>query len=284
MNYEDLGRFVRMQRERLTPEAAGLPTGLRRRTPGLRREELAQLCQVSPTWITWIEQGRAVHAAADTLARLARALRLDPARRRYLFQLAGRADPEPGHDAAAYDAAGVMASVGRFSSIAYVLNRRWDVLAWNAPAARLFGSWLSPAEGKEAPNLLAFTFLDPTARDLIPDWDERARRLVAEFRADLGPAADDAEVDNFVHELCERSQEFANRWRKYEVTPREGGVRRFRHPHDGALSFQQVTFQAALRPDLKLVLLLPDEVLAREALESAAHGCGIRDDARHGGA
>ncbi|MGN4224056.1 helix-turn-helix domain-containing protein, partial [Burkholderia gladioli] len=150
-----LGDFIRAHRERLTPEALGLPPGPRRRTPGLRREEVAQLCGVSPTWYTWIEQGRQVSASADALARIAVALRLSRAERAYLFELAAQRDPAEPELATADVPDTLVAAVDLVAAPAYVLDRQWNALAWNAPAAALFAGWL---DGDHDRNLLRFTF------------------------------------------------------------------------------------------------------------------------------
>jgi transcriptional regulator with XRE-family HTH domain len=251
---ERLGAFLRLHRQRLSPQAAGLPAGGRRRTPGLRREELAHLCEVSPTWITWLEQGRGVAASAGVLARLAQALQLSPAERAYLFDLAERRDPQepeplprPAHAA--------LRGVEAMRCPAYVLDRRWDVAAANPQAVELFLGW--GAGAGETPNLLRFLFLSPAARALIHDWETRAWRLVAEFRADCGRQADSPVIRPLIAELSAASADFARLWRTHDVLGREGGERRFQHPALGPLSFEQLTLRPDQRSDLKLVLLLP---------------------------
>ncbi|SMF15995.1 helix-turn-helix transcriptional regulator [Pseudogulbenkiania subflava] len=251
----NLGQFIRKHRERLQPEETGLRTTGRRRTPGLRREELAQLCAVSPTWITWLEQGRPVSASTEVLARLAEVLQLTAAERHYLFTLAGKLDlATEQSDASAADA--IVASVAHITSPAYVLDRQWNARAWNPAAQQLFHGWLDTEEAGPR-NLLRFTFLTPQARELIDNWSYRAKRLVAEFRADCGRSVDDAEMQPLITELCQNSTEFAAFWQDYEVTGREGGIRVFQHPQRGQLVYEQVTFYPATRRDLKLVMLLP---------------------------
>ncbi len=254
MKNVDLGKFIRTHRERVRPEEAGLRVTARRRTPGLRREELAQLCDVSPTWITWLEQGRPVVASLETLAALADALKLTGAERAYLFTLAGKLDPATPANNAVADT--ILGSLAHIAAPAYVLDRQWDALAWNDAAQNLFAGWLDE-ESANAPNLLDYTFLSPRARKLIVDWEHRAKRLVAEFRADCGRHPDDTAVQPLITELCRRSKEFAAYWQDYDVTTREGGIRQFRHPQRGLLSYEQTTFYAAARGDLKLVMLLP---------------------------
>ncbi len=146
---QHLGEFIRLHRQRLQPQAAGLAASARRRTPGLRREELAQLCAVSTTWITWLEQGRDVAASAAVLARLAQALQLSPAERAYVFDLAGRRDPaEP--QPASLAAPAVLRSVQALQCPAYVLDRRWDVVAANALARDLFLDWGGAGAARKA--------------------------------------------------------------------------------------------------------------------------------------
>lgn len=278
-----LGDFIRSHRERLTPADVGLPRGTRRRTPGLRREEVAQLCDVSATWYTWIEQGRPVSASADALARIAVALRLSRAERAYLFELAAQRDPaEP--DASAADVpAALLASVGLIAAPAYVLNPQWNALAWNAAAAELFIGWLDAAKptataGVLVPrdaqghgtNLLRYTFTSPAARTLIVDWETRARRLVAEFRADSIRHLNDAPTRALLDALIAQCDPFARFWASQDVFEREGGRREFDHPARGRLAYDQITFVPAQRDDMKLVVLITQHEPHGEAPTAAA--------------
>src|SRR5690606_9910651 len=136
-----LGEYLRARREQLRPEDFGLPPGQRRRTPGLRREEVAQLCGISVTWLTWIEQGRTTAISVPTLAAIARGLRFSHAERHYLFQLAMRADPAPPRRAAAHPEA-LQPLVDAIRTPAYLLDRHWDAVAWNRAAAALLAPWL----------------------------------------------------------------------------------------------------------------------------------------------
>lgn len=248
-----LGDFVRAQREKLTPEALGLPASGRRRTPGLRREEAAQLCGLSVTWYTWLEQGREVSVSPSALARLAAALRLGQAERAYLFDLAERRDPDAGDEWAEAVPSPALACLKTIESPAYLLDRIWNALAWNDRAERLFVGWLDRPGPR---NLLRFIFLEPAARALIDDYDDRARRVVAEFRANVGAHLEDAPVRALTEELLGASPRFAKLWGEHGVLSREGGTRTFNHPRDGFVSYEQVTFNLASRPDLKLTILL----------------------------
>lgn len=249
-----LGDFVRAHREALDPAAAGVAGG-RRRTPGLRREEVAQRAGLSTTWYSWIEQGREVSASPGALARLAAALQLGRAERAYLFELAGKRDPEPGGDAAEPLPPAVAACVAVIAAPAYVLDGLWTARAWNRPATALFRGWLDEDGDR---NLLRYVFLHPAARALIADWPARARRVAAEFRAASGSRLDDPALRDLVAGLRRDSAEFALFWDQQGVLEREGGLRTFHHP-DGALRFAQVTFDVAGHPSFKLTMLVAPE-------------------------
>ncbi len=248
-----LGDFLRRVRGRVQPEQVGLPPGARRRTPGLRREEVAQLCDISVTWLTWIEQGRDVSVSAGVWARLALTLRLSRAERHYLFELAECADPDHGGDLVTPLPPRLADCVHAITAPAYILDRCWNVLAQNKPLLHLFDGW--PARD-ETPNLLRYVFLDPAARKLVINWEERASRIVAEFRADSGAYAEERDVQDIRDELRQASSVFAHWWTRHTVVDRAGGLREFSHPTDGTLRYQQITFRLATRPDCKLVMLL----------------------------
>ena len=243
-----LGAFLRSHRERLPPPRTALG---RRRTPGWRREEVADACGVSPTWITWLEQGREVSASPPALARLAEALRLTAAERAYLFELAGRRDPaapEPGGDELP---PAVLALPDAMTIPAYLLDRSWTARAWNPAAAGLFTGWL---DGEHDRNLMRFIFLSPQARRLIADWPDRAHRVVAEFRADVGRHLRDPAMQAVIDALAAQSAEFRRLWSEQAVSGREGGERRFNAP---PRRFHQSTLVPSSHPDLKLVCLTP---------------------------
>ncbi|WP_454720178.1 MULTISPECIES: MmyB family transcriptional regulator [Cupriavidus] len=248
-----LGRFLRAHRERLAPAEVGLAPGRRRRTPGLRREELAQLAGLSATWVTWLEQGRPVALSARALAGLAGALRLSRAERAYLFELAGRRDPLQAQDS--HVPATVMASVEAIAGPAYLLDRQWNALAWNAAAADLFVGWLDGAGGER--NLLRSMFLSPGLQALVEDWPHRAARLVAEFRAHSIRHAEDPPTRALVEGLLAESPAFRADWLSQDVEERQGGRRGFRHPRRGLLHFEQLTLVPAAAPGLTLVMLMP---------------------------
>lgn len=250
-----LGDFLRARRESLQPLELGLPQRKRRRTPGLRREEVAQLCGISPTWYTWIEQGRTAAISPATLVALAQGLQLTAAERAYLFEIARRLDPSPPGPAltGGQELAGLVRVI---HTPAYLLDRQWNAIEWNPAAADLFRDWLR-APQREAPNLLRYVFLQPRARMFLLDWEDRALRLVAEFRADTPRMRDDPQRTSLVEELSRASREFAAGWRAQRVLSRDGGRRSFRIGKADIRHFEQHILRVVRRPDLRLTVLVP---------------------------
>src|SRR5437879_2336212 len=214
----ELGDFLRSQRARLSPEAVGFPAGSRRRTPGLRREEIAQLCGISVTWYTWIEQGRTVSVSPQALSRIAETLQLSRAKRAYLFELSGKKDPSLQQAVSEDIPPEVLRVVRGIKGPAYLLDRYWNVVAWNPAAKKLFSGWLDQKQAVK--NLLYFMFCMPAAQSLISDWEQRARRLVAEFRADCGMLLDDPQIQDMVGALAANSAVFKRAWGLHDVVER----------------------------------------------------------------
>lgn len=256
---KELGEFLQVIRQRNQPEDFGFPAGSRRRTGGLRREEVAQLVDISPTWYAWIEQGREVNVSADVLDRLASRLRLTRSERAYLFEVAGRRDPRataPDDDIAPSPLVALLEDI---HAPAYVMGRYWDLLHWNAHAAALFAGWLDqdfPADAVR-PNMLRFVFLTPSARHLLADWEIRARRIAAEFRADCRTRLEDPALLRLVDELAQLSPDFERFWKQHDVLERQGGLRTFHHPVRGLITCEQVTLKPVEHDHIKVVLLKP---------------------------
>lgn len=256
---KELGDFLQVIRLRSQPEEFGFPAGSRRRTRGLRREEMAQIVGISPTWYTWAEQGREVNLSAEVLDRLASNLRLTRSERAYLFEIAGRRDAhasEPEADAAPSALVALLPSI---AAPAYVMGRYWDMLAWNAAAAELFQGWLDQARapGDPQPNMLRFVFLMPQTRQFLADWETRARRITAEFRADTRARLDDPMLRKLIDELLQASPDFALFWKQHDVLERQGGRRDFIHPQRGPISLEQITLHPVEHEHIKLVMLKP---------------------------
>ena len=179
----ELGAFLRSRRESLSPTTVGLPSGFRRRTPGLRREEVAMLADVGTTWYTWLEQGRDVRASQEVLLAIAHALRLDAVERRHLFVLSDRPPPEVRSTGPEHLEGSVQRMLASLSGQpAYVTGRRWDILGWNRAASVVFGDY--EQLDQDARNLMLMVFVNPRHRRLLIDWEELARAALAIFRAD----------------------------------------------------------------------------------------------------
>ena len=262
---DELAAFLRTRREAVQPAEVGLPTGGRRRTPGLRREEVAVLAGVSVTWYTWLEQARPVNASADVLDSLARALRLDDDERRYLHTVAG-STTEPTLDPWSGGApSGLIALLDSLAPApAFVLGPAWQLLGWNRPWQRLVPGL--PADADGSLGLLELVFCDPGVRALIADWEAEASRLVAEFRAETAAIRSSAAIARTVDDLTARSSEFASRWATHDVAGFRSRLRRFHHPVAGELTFEQQRLRSSEWPELQVVAFLPvpgDDAAAR---------------------
>ena len=255
MSDNRLGAYLRDRRTRLDPAAFGL-SAARRRTPGLRREEVAQRANISPTWYTWLEQGRGGAPSADVLDRIARALLLTDVEREHLFLIALGRPPEVRYRSSE----GVTPRLQRLLdalevSPALVRTATWDVVAWNrAAAAVLFDYGSVPQERR---NILRLIFGDPRVRAAQYDWQSVARFVVAAFRADAARAGAAAEVGGLVDELCRLSPEFEALWRENDVRTYGEGLKRLRHPILGPIAFEYSSFVVDGRPDLGVVVYNP---------------------------
>ena len=254
-----LGEFLHVIRSRSQPADFGFPAGNRRRTAGLRREEAAQLVGISPTWYTWIEQGREVNVSAEALDRLAMTLRLTRSERAYLFEMADRRDPQESMPENDNPPPALVELLDDIAAPSYLMGRYWDILGWNEAAAELFTGWLDAprGEGEAPPNMLRFVFLAPQARDFLIDWEIRARRITAEFRADCRNRLDEPAMQRLVEELSAGSTDFTRFWKLHDVLERQGGERGFQHPARGEIHYQQVTLFPGEHEHIKFVLLKP---------------------------
>jgi transcriptional regulator with XRE-family HTH domain len=250
-----LGSYLRDRRTRLDPAALGFAAG-RRRTPGLRREEVAQRANISPTWYTWLEQGRGGAPSPDVLNRIARALMLTDAEREHLFLLGLGRPPEVRYTATE----GVTPRLQRLldaldASPALIKTATWDVVAWNRAAAVVLTDYgaLPPSQR----NILRLIFGDPRVRAAQYDWERVARFVVGAFRADAARAGAVSEVGALVDELCRMSPEFEALWRDNDVNVHGEGIKRLRHPILGEITMEYSAFAVDGRPDLGMVVYNP---------------------------
>jgi transcriptional regulator with XRE-family HTH domain len=263
----ELGDFLRSRRDRLQPAEVGLPSGARRRTPGLRREEVAQLASVSHTYYGFLEQGRDVRPSAQVLDALAQALRLSSAERDHLYVLAHGAVPSSAVSTEALSP-GVAALVERLDpNPTFVKGRRWDILAANRGARALFTDWLELPAGQR--NELLWMFTAPRARRVYVDWEQDAAAMLARFRLAAARRPDDPELAGLIERLREQSPEARQWWQRHEVLPPASGTKRLRHAMLGEITLHHVVLQVADDPGQKLVTFSTtdgdDEPLARLA-------------------
>jgi transcriptional regulator with XRE-family HTH domain len=259
-----LGELLRSRRERLAPADVGLPPGNRRRTAGLRREEVAQLASLSVTYYTFLEQGRQARPSEQVLDALAAALRMTPAERRYLLSLAHGRDAAAAGGAAGAAAApeqvspGVADLVRRLEpSPTLVKGRCWDVLAANPAARELFGDW-SGTPGMR--NLVRWMFTSDAAREIYLEWEPEARAMLGRFRLTAARHPGDPRVARLVEELRRDSPQVRDWWPAHDVSPIGGeGVKKLRHPRLGPVEYSHVILQVADNPDQVLVTYSPAE-------------------------
>ncbi len=262
-----LGTFLRDRRMRLDPAAFGFATG-RRRTQGLRREEVAQRANISPTWYTWLEQGRGGAPSADVLNRIATGLMLTEPEREHLFMLGLGRPPEVryrGVDSVTPRLQRVLDALD--PSPAIIKTATWDVVAWNRAAAAMLTDYSKLP--REQRNILRLMFGNPRVRDAQDDWQSVARFVVGSFRADATRAGAGAEITDLVEELCRISAEFAALWRDNDVVPAHGeGVKRLRHPEIGLIELEFSVFAVDGRPELGMIVYNPATPADAERIRS----------------
>lgn len=250
----ELAEFLKSRRARLSPADVGLHAGARRRTPGLRREEVAQLAGVGVTWYTWFEQGREIQVSAHFLENLARGLRLDATERDHLFALAHHR-PAPLVPQCSTVSPTLQHMIETLPNPAYVKTLRWDLAAWNRSMITLFGDFgLIPSERR---NILWLLFTDQLYRRLFVDWETDARRVIAKFRLDFGRSGNDPAFVALIRELDDTSPEFHRWWPLQDVNGFGEGLKRIRHAQLGEIEFEHNALTVENAPDLRLVIYTP---------------------------
>ncbi|MFV8907858.1 helix-turn-helix transcriptional regulator [Serratia fonticola] len=249
---QELADFLRMKREKLSPQAVGLPSGTRRRTPGLRREEVAALAGVGLTWYTWLEQGREINASVGFLEDLARVLKLDATERYHLFLLAHQRPPV----VAGHQWCQVTPLVRRLLDDltlrpAYVMNLSWDIIAWNPAADRLFA--IAERQPQQR-NMLWMLFADPELNQRLMGWQEQAPQILASFRRDYARAPQDATMLQRIQALSEVSPQFRQLWQQHDIHGRCQGQRTFLVAGAGEVTFEHASFIVDEDNHLRLVM------------------------------
>jgi transcriptional regulator with XRE-family HTH domain len=268
----ELGSFLRSRRERVRPEQVGLPPSRRRRTPGLRREEVAQLAGVGITWYTWLEQGRDINPSAQVLDAIARTLQFDAHEHAHLFTLAGVATTT-----IAEQCLGLCSTaqplIDRLEPFpAAVVNARLDLLAYN----RVYASFFEDLEEIpiEERNILWLVFTHPQWRAAIVDWDDVAGRTVAEYRAAMAEHLDEPAWKTLVARLHGASPEFRTLWERHDVLGVESRTKRARHPQVGLLRLVYTNLWLAPGLGTRIIAFTPADERTRTRLEALHESLG----------
>ena len=266
----ELTRFLKACRARVAPEDVGLPPGLRRRTPGLRREEVAQLAGVGVTWYTWLEQGRPINASEQVLAAVAGSLRLDATERDHLFRLAG-VPPQPrGGAAHAHLDASTQVILDALAPLpAAVCNSRYDVLLHNAPYESLFGAE-RPTTPHGTFNTLWCAVTSPACCNTFLNRDEELPRMVGVLRAAYGKHVGEPVWEQYIRELAFASGTFRELWARQEVAPARSARKVFRHSGVGELRFTAAYLTIPAAPEHYMVVYTPEGRVDRERVERMA--------------
>ena len=251
-----LGNYLKDRRAKLDPATFGLPS-TRRRTPGLRREEVAQRAHVSATWYTWLEQGRGGAPSADVLDRLSRALALKEVEREHLYLLAQGRPPEVRPPA---PSTGVSPRLQRMidaleSSPALVKNAEWDIVGWNEAAAAVLTDYALLAP--EQRNVMRLFFRNPRVRTTQPDWEHTARFVVATFRAEIARMGTSRRAQGLIEELNDASPEFAAIWREHDVRTYGEGTKLVQPVHGDPVALEYSSFAVDGQPGLGMVVYTP---------------------------
>jgi hypothetical protein len=255
----DLAQFLRTRRARISPEQAGLPNGGRRRTPGLRRGEVALLSGVSVDWYTWLEQARNIQVSAQVLENIALALQLDSIERKHLFLLALQqlpADLTPVESANSPTLQSFLDLQG--TSPAHVTDQRLNIVAWNKVASMIYGNYEDMSTRER--NSVWRTFTSPYVRQLLQEnWETHARHRLAQFRANYGKFAGDPWWMELIGELNQVSAEFKAWWPQHDVLNGPEGKKINHHPTAGMLVFDQISFVVSDSPHLTVTINIPSK-------------------------
>ncbi|MDR9856111.1 helix-turn-helix transcriptional regulator [Paenibacillus sp. VCA1] len=255
--HRELAQFLRTRRARMTPERAGLPAEGRRRTPGLRRSEVALLAGISVDWYTWLEQGRNIQVSSQVLESIAHALQLDADEKKHLFLLALQQYPAASTQAAPE----ISPALQRFldlqgTSPAYVTDQRLNIVAWNRIASMLYGGYETMSARER--NSVWRTFTSPDVRELLREhWESHARHRLAQFRASYAKYAGDPWWTDMIGELSRTSEEFRAWWPRHDVLNGPEGEKINYHRAVGKLTFEQVSFIMSDEPNLTVTLNVP---------------------------
>lgn len=250
-NRIELANFLKLKRSKIVPSQVGLPEGFRRRTPGLRREEVAYLADIGLTWYTWLEQGRAIKVSVEILNKLSDVFLLSQEERKYLFALAHQSIPNE----LLTVQINIDESVQNFIdslilSPTYIIDQKWNILAWNNAACLLFGDF--GQKRVEERNAVWLMFMDDFYKNLFTNWEKHAEDLVARFRGTYSRYADDKQLLEFIKKMCKESEKFNFWWSQHEIQSIDTVNKNFLHPVAGSLEFECVVFDVTSNANLKI--------------------------------
>ncbi|GAA2792679.1 helix-turn-helix transcriptional regulator [Kitasatospora paracochleata] len=268
----ELSAFLKACRARVRPEDVGLPPGPRRRTPGLRREEVAQLAGVGVTWYTWLEQGRPINASEQVLAAVARTLRLDTAERDHLFRLAEVRTPQDGPASPTLDRTSQVILDALSPLPAAICNGRFDILLHNAAYDALFPGATRPRGPGGRRNSMWCAFTVPDCCNPFLNRDAELPRMVGVLRGGYGRHVGEPAWEEFLRDLCEASPAFRELWARQEVAPPRNARKVFRHAAVGELRFEASYLTIPAAPECYLVVYTPESALDRERMERLVAG------------
>ena len=263
-----LSEFLKSCRARLSPAVVGLPAAERRRTPGLRREDVAALAGLSATWYTWLEQGRDLRASDRVLESLSRTLRLSAEERDYLFSLA-QSRPAPLQSARIDEVPdSVKRTLNALNVPAEVITPRWDVIYWNSMVTRCFRDY--GALPPERRNLIRILMTSPEYQEDPAEYEAMARRITAKLRVDYSQAGGDPSFDDLIEEMSEISPAFRELWRSPEIRSRSEGVHLLKHPQLGGITFEHTSYVVEGSLSLRVVIFAPHDEESADKLAKIA--------------
>ncbi|MDR1482867.1 MAG: helix-turn-helix transcriptional regulator [Synergistaceae bacterium] len=254
--YKELGDFLKTRRAKILPSQVGLPEGIRRRTPGLRREEIASLAGVGLTWYTWIEQGRSIQVSTQVLESLARVLMLDKQEIIHLYTLAQLAPPTnfPAYDETVNPMLQHVLDSLQFSP-AVIIDARWNVIAWNNAAAGILLNYSKINVYQR--NVIRIMFTNEEFKKTFTDWRSSAQGMLARFRTTYGKFIDDPWIEEFVEDLKNESSEFNLWWPMHNVKMEEERFKTVIHPILGQLKFEYTSYLVSNNSNLKMTVFTP---------------------------
>jgi transcriptional regulator with XRE-family HTH domain len=263
-----LSEFLKSCRARLPPSAVGLPQAARRRTPGLRREDVAALAGLSATWYTWLEQGRDVRASDRVLESLSRTLRMSPEERDYLFLLAQNRTPPLSRQNIEEISPAVLRTLDALSVPALIMTLRWDILYWN----RMYGAVIRDYDGvpHSDRNLVKLLMKHPEFQVDEVQYEAMAGRIISKLKMDYGQAGGEAQFDGLIQELREVSPLFRTLWDRPEITARSEGVHLVRHPRLGDIALEHTSYQVEGSRTLRALIYAPQNDASAHKLAAIA--------------